>query len=278
MTLFATDAKAWYDGLQVSLNRRFAQGLTVLAGYTFSKALDQAPAAISITETSGGPKIRMDSDDLARDKGLGTFHVEHSLALSFLWDLPFGNGRRFGSGVSGLAEKLIGGWSLSGATVLNTGHPFTPLISFNNSRSGVAGASATVVDRPDLRPGFSNNPVTGNPDQWYDPNAFALPQPGFFGNLGRNTLIGPGFSNVDVSMIKDIRVKSVTEQFRLQFRVEFFNAFNHPNFDLPGNAQNLTAASFIFTNASGQPNLAATRPVKTTNDPREIQLALKVVW
>ena len=266
MTLFATDSKAWYDGLQTGFHHRFGEGFSLLGSYTFSKALDQAPAAISFTEVSGGPKIRMDSDDLARDKGPGAFDVRHALALSLLWELPVGKGRKFG------------GWSLSGAFIQNSGSPFTPLISFNHSRSGVAGATATTVDRPNLRPGYSGNPVTGNPDQWYDPAAFELPQAGFFGNLGRNTLIGPGFSNADISLVKDTVVERVSESFRIQFRVEVFNALNHPNFDLPGNAQNATSASFIFTDTSGKPNLAATRPIRTVNDPREIQFALKFVW
>jgi hypothetical protein len=278
MTLFATDAKSWYDGLQTSIRHRIGQGFSLLGSYTFSKALDEAPPAIAFTEISGGPKIRMDSDDLARDKGLGAFDVRHAMALSLLWDMPFGKGRKFGSGLSGWTAKAAGGWSLSGAVIQTSGSPFTPLISFNHSRSGVTGATATTVDRPNLRPGYSNNPVTGNPDQWYDPNAFELPQAGFFGNLGRNTLIGPGFSNVDLSLVKDTPVESISETFRVQFRVEFFNALNHPNFDLPGNAQNATSASFIFTDTSGKPNLAATRPVKTVNDPREIQFALKFVW
>ena len=278
MTLFATDSKAWYDGLQVSFHHRIGQGFSLLGSYTFSKALDEAPPAISFTEISGGPKIRMDSDDLAGDKGLGAFDVRHAMALSLLWDLPLGKGRKFGSGLSGWTGKMAGGWSLGGAVIQTSGSPFTPLISFNHSRSGVAGATATTVDRPNLRPGYSNNPVIGSPDQWYDPNAFELPQAGYFGNLGRNTLIGPGFSNVDVSLVKDTLVERISESFRIQFRVEFFNALNHPNFDLPGNAQNATSASFIFTDTSGKPNLAATRPIRTVNDPREIQLALKFVW
>ena len=91
-------------------------------------------------------------------------------------------------------------------------------------------------------------------------------------------MIGPGFSNVDVSLVKDTLVESISGSFRIQFRVEFFNALNHPNFDLPGNAQNATSASFVFTDTSGKPNLAATRPIRTVNDPREVQFALKFVW
>lgn len=173
---------------------------------------------------------------------------------------------------------VFGGWSLSGAAIATSGHPFTPLISFNHSRSGVAGATATTVDRPNLKPGYSRNPVIGSPDQWYDPFAFELPQAGFFGNLGRNTLTGPGFASVDLSARKEFPLRSIAEPLRLQFRVDFFNTLNHANFDLPGNAQNATSASFIFTNASGQPNLAATKPIKTVSDPRELQFSLRLVW
>jgi hypothetical protein len=273
MTLFATDSKAWYDGMQMSVNRRFARGFTVLGSYTYSKAIDQAPAAISFTEVSGGPKIRMDSDDLARDKGLGAFDVRHAFSASFLWDLPF-RGRRSRNPL----RMVFGGWSLSGAAIVTSGHPFTPLISFNHSRSGVAGATATTVDRPNLKPGYSNNPVIGSPDQWYDPFAFELQPAGFFGNLGRNTLSGPGFSSVDLSARKEIQLGGIAERLRLEFRVEVFNTLNQANFDLPGNAQNATSASFIFTNTSGQPNLAATKPVKTVSDPREMQFSLRLVW
>lgn len=273
MTLFATDSKAWYDGLQMSVNRRFARGFTILGAYTYSKAIDQAPAAISFTEVSGGPKIRMDSNDLARDKGLGAFDVRHAFSTSFLWDLPFRS-----RGPRSLARMLLGGWSLSGAAIVTSGHPFTPLISFNHSRSGVAGATATTVDRPNLKPGYSKNPVIGSPDQWYDPFAFELPAAGFFGNLARNTLIGPGFANIDLSARREIQLPGMAERLRLQLRVDFFNTLNHANFDLPGNAQNATSASFIFTNTSGQPNLAATKPVKTVSDPREMQFSLRLVW
>jgi hypothetical protein len=125
---------------------------------------------------------------------------------------------------------LLDGWTLSSAAIFNSGNPFTPMISFNNSRSGVAGATATFVDRPNLKPSYGNNPVIGSPDQWYDPNAFELPAPGTFGNRGRNTVFGPGFTNLDFSLLKETRVTRVSESFRIQFRMEVFNALNHVNF------------------------------------------------
>jgi hypothetical protein len=91
---------------------------------------------------------------------------------------------------------------LSSILAANTGEPFTAQISFNNSRNRI-GRNA---DRPNLRPGASNNPVLGGPDQYYDPTAFELPAPGFYGNLGRNTLIGPGFFNLDLSLVKNTRI------------------------------------------------------------------------
>ena len=267
MTLFATDSKAWYDGLQMSVNRRLRHGFSLLGSYTYSKALEEAPAAISFTEVSGGPKIRMDSGNLAGDKGLGSFDVRHAFSASVLWEVPY-RGRM----------PLLRGWSLSGFLTAAGGHPFTPLISFNHSRSGVTGATATTVDRPNLMPGASNNPRIGSPDMWYDPSAFELPQPGFFGNLGRNTITGPGLSSLDLAARKEFLLPRLPETVRLQLRVEVFNSLNHANFDLPGNAQNATSASFLFTDTSGRPNPGATRPIRTIADARDVQFALRLVW
>ncbi|MBN8730414.1 MAG: TonB-dependent receptor [Acidobacteria bacterium] len=267
MTLFATDSKAWYDGLQMSVNRRLRNGFSLLGSYTFSKALEQAPAAISFTEVSGGPRIRMDSGNLAGDKGLGSFDVRHAFSASVLWEVPY-RGRM----------PLLRGWSLSGFLTAAGGHPFTPLLSFNHSRSGVTGATATTVDRPNLKPGASNNPRIGSPDMWYDPSAFELPQAGFFGNLGRNTISGPGLSSLDLSARKEFRLPRLPETVRLQLRAEVFNSLNHANFDLPGSAQNATSASFLFTDTSGRPNPGATRPIRTVTDARDIQFALRLVW
>jgi len=268
--LQATDSKSWYNSFQISWNRRFAQGFTLLASYTFAKSLDEATPTMTLIETAGHPKTRMNSEDLSLDKGLSAFDVRHSFTTSFLWNPSVELD-------SAAAGAIFRDWQLGCFLNLASGHPFTPLVSFNNSRSGVAG-STSRADRPNLKPGYDKNPNVGKLDLWYDPNAFQLPEPGFFGNLGRNTVTGPGYSNVDFTLSRDFPISSVSDDFRIQFRAEFFNLLNHPNFDLPGNSGSVVAASYIFTNSSGQPNLGATRPIKTVSNSREIQFGLKLLW
>jgi hypothetical protein len=271
MVLLAMDARSWYDSLQVSWRRRYSRGFSMATFYTLGKAIDEAAPTNTTLEVSGGPMFRMDSDNLSLDKGLGVFDIRHNLSASFLWQ-PIVD-----KGGDSWWSRLIGHWQIGGLLTLTSGHPFTPLISYNNSRSGVSGSSAQA-DRPNLRPGFGTNPVVGNVDQWYDPDAFELPESGFFGDLGRNTLIGPGFQNLDFMISRDFRVKGPAEGLQLQFRAEFFNVLNHPNFDLPGTSLSAEASSYIFTDQSGVPNPAATRLTRTAGNAREIQFGVKVSW
>ena len=270
ISLQATDSSSWYDSLQVVWNRRFASDLALFASYTLAKSLDEATPTITLIETTGHAKTRMDSNDLKRDKGLSAFAAQHSLTMSLLWELPVLGG-------GGAWNLLFRGWRLGGLLTLASGHPFTPLISFNNSRNGVSG-STSRADRPHLKPGYNKNPRMTDNTAWYDPKAFLLPEPGFFGNLGRNTLIGPGFSTLDLSLARDFPIRSISEDSRLQFRAEFFNILNRANFDLPGNSGSVTAASYLFTDSSGTPNPAALRPIRTVSNPREIQFGLKFLW
>ena len=256
---------------QAVWNRRFAQGFTLLASYTFAKSIDEATPTMTLIETTGHPQnSRNRSENLALDKGLSAFDVRHSFTTSFLWKPQVGQERS-------VLNVLLREWQLGCFLNLASGHPFTPLISFNNSRSGVSG-STSRADRPNLKPGYDKNPRIGKLDLWYDPNAFELPEPGFLGNLGRNTVIGPGYSNVDFTLARDFPIRKVTEDLKIQFRAECFNLLNHPNFDLPGNSGSVVSASYIFTNSSGKPNLGATRPIQTVSQSREIQFGLKLVW
>jgi hypothetical protein len=126
--------------------------------------------------------------------------------------------------------------------------------------------AGTSPQRPDLAPGANNNPILGSPDRYFDPAAFTLPEPGFYGNLGRNTLTGPGLANVDVSLNKLFRL---TEAASLQFRAEAFNIFNHPNFAIPSQRT-------VF-NSSGAVGSAG-RITSTTTPARQLQLGLKLTF
>jgi hypothetical protein len=256
--LLAMDARSWYDSLQVSLRRSYGRGFTLTAFYTLGKAIDEATPAYTTLEVSGDPMIRMDSDNLRLDKGLGVFDVRHNFSASLLW-IP------------------VRDWQIGGLITLASGHPFTPLVSFNCSRSGVGGATAQA-DRPNLRAGYGKNPVVGKVAQWYDPAAFELPEAGFLGNLGRNTLIGPGFRNLDFLISRDFRMRGDAEGPHFQLRAEFFNALNHPNFDLPGSSVTAGVSNYLFTDHSGSPNPAAAQLTQTQGSARQVQIGVKLVW
>jgi hypothetical protein len=162
---------------------------------------------------------------------------------------------------SGAASTLVGGWQVNEIATLLTGFPFTPVIGTNRSGDG----DTRNPDRPSLNPAFTGPIVLGQPGQWFNPNAFILPAAGTYGNLGRGDFSGPGLADLDLSLMKNT---PVTERASLQFRAEFFNILNHPNFGTP----NATAFSGGAINASA--GLITT--LATT--PRQIQFGLKLIF
>jgi hypothetical protein len=175
--------------------------------------------------------------------------------------LPFGHGQRWFGDTGGVAGKFVSGWQLNGIGTFLTGFPFTPLIGSNRSGDG----DVRNPDRPNIDTSFSGAVVTGNPSQWFNPNAFVLPTAGTYGNLGRGTLRGPGLADVDVSLFKNT---AVSEKTTVQFRAEFFNILNHQNFGPP----NTTVFSGLV--ASPSAGLITT----TATFPRQIQLGLKLIF
>ena len=156
--------------------------------------------------------------------------------------------------------------------VMQTGHPFSVRMGFN--RSGNLNTVAYAMnERPNVNPAFSGSAILGTPDRYWDINAFALPAANQRGNLGRNTLIGPGLFNLDISLQKSFEL---AESKHLEFRGEFFNILNHPNFGAPS-----AFTAFTGVNAAtGAPTIAANWGVisSTVTTSRQIQLALKLTF
>ena len=152
---------------------------------------------------------------------------------------------------------------------MQTGSPNTPVLAVNRSRNL---ARRNLFEVPNLKPGASNNPVFDNwtVDKYYDASAFEMQPVGYYGNLGRNTLIGPGVATFDFSLFKSTYVPAISEQFRVEFRAEFFNLFNRANFDNPSTDPVLLD--------DGTVNPAIGRIRGTTTDPRQIQFGMKLVW
>jgi hypothetical protein len=222
--------------------------------------------------------VPQDPDDWRADWGLAGIDIRNYLSFNYTYDLPFAKN------MTGPAGKLIAGWQINGILTMGSGTPVNIQTGFNRSRNGASGTQ--ITDRPDLLPGFSNNPVSGVskgclgvpagaklgiPDLYFDPCAFALPEAGFYGNLGRDTVIGPGLTNFDFAVVKNI---PFLETKSVQFRAEAFNLFNHANFNRPGP---LTESIRLFTPSGARVASAATIR-STLTDSRQIQFGLKFTF
>lgn len=246
-----TEANSTYNALIASVNNRFRGGLQFQVSYTLGKSLD-------VLSSSTSSQI-MDTNNWKLDRSLSDHDVRQTLSSNFTWELPLGNS------ASGLASKLLAGWQVGGVWKVNSSYPVNITNNGANwSRNGSTGSS--IQERPDLRPGASNNPVLGSPDKWFDPSPFVIPADGFYGNNGRNTLSGPHAVDADFSVVKNT---SVSEQIKMQFRAEFFNAINRANFGTP--------STELFDGAR-QPIPTAGRITETTGTSRQIQFGLKFSW
>lgn len=284
-----TEGNSHYHGLQVKLEKQFAGGLNFLATYTWSKTMSDAGDLLN----GGGDNVGYRAPDVPgfgihRDYGLANFDIRHVVHLSGVYELPFGKGKRFASDLSGAANKLVGGWSIVWSSTLQGGQPIKLKCPSGTAQSLNCGALFT--GQP-LKLGLhtdANGILSwfGNPTAFTQPCVLGtntptgcVPLTGF-GALGGLTQVpGPGFHRLDFSLFKDI---PLTERFRLQFRTEIFNIFNHPNFNAPGFGGNGVVAisgSTDFTNTGAKTafgEIGSTRDAPY--DPRQIQFALKLYY
>jgi hypothetical protein len=172
-----------------------------------------------------------------------------------------GRGKPWLGNVRGAESKLISSWQLNGIVTLLTGFPFTPQVGSNRSGDG----DTRNPDRPSVNPAFTGPVQLGSPNQWFNPDAFTLPTPGTYGNLGRETLTGPTLAEMDISLFKNT---AVTDRLNLQFRAEFFNLLNHANFGTPN--------AIVFAGGAISPTAGLITATATTS--RQIQFGLKLLF
>lgn len=244
ITLTESRANSNYHSLQTRYTQRLAKGFSAMASYTFGKSIDDTSAFF---QSTGDPNFPQNSYNMAAERGRSSFDVRHRAVVSYSYELPFGRG------------KLYGGWQTLGIWTFQSGRPFTVALNpdFDNSNTGRSVLGFGANDRPNV----TGNPVLANPtpERWFNTAAFAIPPRGTFGNAGRNILDGPGLQTFNLSLIKNTYF---TERVNLQFRSEFFNAFNRTNFGLPDN--------FVGNPTFGQ--------LLTAGDPRRVQLGLKLLF
>jgi hypothetical protein len=294
IVLDATAAQSWYNSLQVVLNKRLGHGLQFQSAYTWSHSLDVAQGQGYSTDCSGAAMASgMNPFNPRFDTGPSCFDVTHNWRFNLLYHFP-------NLKSSGFVSKLANGWWMGNIVSINTGYPFSPAETTNRSLSGQF-AGKVVMERASI--GTTNIPhgttvngntnttgvdfipydpatvIQGNPNQWFNPLMFQLQPIGTFGTASRGLLRGPGSGTWDFSLVKDTSLPFLGERGSLQFRAEFFNLLNRANFGMP--------AGIIFGGAQTATNLgpytespasAAGKITTTSTDPREIQLALKLVF
>ncbi|HEY3841146.1 MAG TPA: carboxypeptidase-like regulatory domain-containing protein [Bryobacteraceae bacterium] len=243
-----TEGNSSYNSLQFDVSRRLSRGLEFRANYTWSKNLDMN-SALTGAQASNQAQMILNRTNLRQDWGPSALNAAQQVSLSGRYELPF---RR---------KAWASGWQLNAITTLLSGFPLTPQIGSNRSGD----ADTRNPDRPSYNPAFSSPIVEGSPNQWFNPNAFVLPAPGTFGNVGRGVLTGPGLADLDLSLFKNIPLK---EGMNLQIRGEFFNALNHPNFGTPN--------AIVFS--SGTVSSTAGLITSTATTSRQIQFGMKLTF
>lgn len=234
-----------YNALQVKVERRYRGGLSILGAFTYGKAL-------GISE-GGDQSAITDPRDRRRDYGPLPYDQRLRFTTSFAYEIPVGRGRRFLSDAPGWVDAVLGGWQAGGVVTMRTGEYRSPTsnVSANRGRSD--------RNRPDRIADGNLSRGERTITRWFDTGAFRPQAFGAFGNAGEGVLVMPGVHNWDLSLLKDFRL---TSDVKAQFRGEFFNAFNHPNYGFPG---------LVI----GTPQFGV---ITTARDARSIQLALKLIW
>ena len=214
-----------YNSLQASVTHRFSRGLQFQASYTWARSLDDSSVTYALESTGAAPQNIEDPYYFNSDYGRSVFDRKHTVVANAVYNLPL------------RGNRLVSGWQISGIVTYESGFPFTLVDGFDRAGLAAFSGGATPGERPNLVPGCTNNPIQGHVNQWYDPSCFALQPVGTLGNLGRDTLAGPDFTNFDFALMKTTPLRGSSEQSSLQFRAEIFDILNHPNFNLPN--QNL---------------------------------------
>ncbi len=258
------DGNTDYNGLELSLRQQTYKGLSFALNYTYSHGL----ANFGDNLTAGA--LPQNAYNYAAEMSNSILDIRQRFVGNFIYDLPIGPGKRFLSD-GNLASRVLGGWQVNGIVTVQTGSPFSVTGSDHSYTGSSHAAYADCLGNPFSGATTDHNSYTTT-GFYINPAAFSNPATGTFGTCAPRMFHGPGISDADLSLFKQFRF---TERFRLQFRAEFFNAFNHPNFANPSANINSPGSFGKVTNTLN--------PILGTNsggpgDPREIQLALKLYF
>lgn len=256
-------ANSSYNALQAVVTKNLSHGIALHGAYTWSKSIDTLSSTVADDAFPNGLMNPLFFDQHT-SRGLSDFNVGQNFVANLTWEPPAPKA------TSRLAGWALSGWQLGGIYKASSGQPFTPILGGDplGTKLDETAEPPNWVVGPGCQ--YLSNP--GNPNQYIKTQCLAFPNPGNLrGNLGRNTVIGPGLANLDFSLFKNNRIRRISEAFSVQFRAEFFNVFNRANFASP------TDNRIVF-DPTGNPTSGAGLITSTQTPSRQIQLALKVIW
>jgi Carboxypeptidase regulatory-like domain/TonB dependent receptor len=257
------DGDSYYDALEVQIKKKIARG-SLEGSYTWAKSIDTSSSSLVGDEYTNSISSPLFFNPRL-NRGLSDFNIAHNLEVNYTWEIGT---PKWASGIKAWA---LGGWEIGGVFEASTGVPFTP---------GIGGDALGVksndpnIDVPNLiaGPGCGSPVNPGNYVSYIKVRCFAVPSPiTLRGNLGRNTLIGPGLMNFDFSLFKNNYIKRISDRFNAQFRAEFFNILNHPNFAPPLDNRNIFDSGGKLVDNAGL-------ITSTQTASRQIQFAVKLIW
>lgn len=248
-----------YHALQVKAEKRFGSGGTLLGAYTFSKVLANVETLTTWLDSGTGVAGYQNVYNLQGEKAISSFDSRQRLTVSYVYDLPVGNGKQFLSSLNGVAGKLVSGWGVNGVSTFQKGFPLGFTATPNNTGFNTGLRPNVVAGCQKSIGGAAQSKIT----QWFNTSCFTAPAIYTFGNESRtdSTLRGPGIANYDFSLFKRT---TIAERYNVEFRAEAFNLFNRVQFGTPNTAQT-TAANNIFGQITSQ-----------LNNPRLLQMALRL--
>ena len=259
-----------YHGMTVDVRRNLSRGLQFRGNYTFSKNLDNG-SAWNTSVSANTPAFVSVPSQPGLDYGRAATDVRQLASINAVYELPIGRGHRLGGDLGSGLDKVAGGWSVSSIVNLQTGFPFSPQLGYNPTGSG----DTRNPVRPDVNRNFTGNLYPHTVVQWFNPAAFSAPLSttnssgtitgGAVGNLGRDTLTGPGLSEWDLSVLKSTKFG---ERLNTQFRAEFFNVLNHSNFATPN--------PIVFSAVNSATSSTAGVITATATSSRQIQFGVKL--
>ncbi len=244
------DGNSNFHSLQTRIEKRFTAGFSLLGSYMFSKTMGDS-CGFAGSGNAGGCGVQ-NPRDLRAEYSLDNQHMPHRFVTSSIWELPFGQGRRWGSSWNGIADALLGGWSVGGIVTITSGQPRTPTVRGNPSNTG-----------DDDRPNLLGDPILPRGERsiesWFNTDVFVPNEKFSYGNAGRNIIFEPGNANVDFAAYKRFFIQ---EDMAIQFRFEAFNFFNTPHFGSP----NTQVGNRNFGRITG------------VGRPRNLQFGLKFIF